>query len=70
MFQIQLPSLLGRVLSPFNLREVVLLVLVPVLAGIELIFFLVAGIVLFWVQYEKNVDNTLMFSVVAKQCLV
>ena len=22
--------------------------------------------VVFWVQYEKNVDNTLMFSVVAK----
>ena len=37
---------------------------VLVLAGIELIFFLVAGTVLFWVQYEKNVDNTLIFSVV------
>ena len=24
---------------------------------------------MFWVQYEKNADNTLMFSVVAKQCL-
>ena len=24
---------------------------------------------MFWVQYEKNVDNTLMFSVVAKWCL-
>ena len=24
---------------------------------------------MFWVQYEKNVDNTLMLSVVAKQCL-
>ena len=23
----------------------------------------------FWIQYENNVDNTLMFSVVAKQCL-
>ena len=23
----------------------------------------------FWVQYENNVDNTLVFSVVAKQCL-
>ena len=32
----------------------------------QLIFFLVAGIVLSWIQYEKNVDNTLMFSVVAK----
>ena len=39
-------------------------------AGIELIVILVAGIVLcFLVRYEKNVDNTLMFSVVAKQCL-
>ena len=37
-------------------------------AGMELIFFLVAGVVLClsWIQYEKNVDNTLMFSVVAK----
>ena len=25
--------------------------------------------VVFWVQYEKNVDNILMFSVVAVQCL-
>ena len=24
---------------------------------------------MFWVQYEKNVDNTLMVSVVAQQCL-
>ena len=41
---------------------------VLVLAGTELIFFLVAGILL-WIQYENNVNNTLMFSVVAKQCL-
>ena len=42
------------------------LTVVLVSAGIELIFFLVAGIVLFRIQYEKNVDNMLMFSVVAK----
>jgi len=32
---------------------------VLVSAGIELIFFPVAAV--FWIQYEKNVDNTLMF---------
>ena len=41
---------------------------VLVSARIELIFFLVAGIVLClgFSMNEKNVDNTLMFSVVAK----
>jgi len=36
-----------------------------VLAGIELIFLPVAAVV--WIYYEKNVDNRLMFSVVAKK---
>ena len=38
-----------------------------VLAGIECNFLSISWYsVMFWVQYEKNVDNTLMFSVVAK----
>jgi len=35
------------------------------LAGIELIFFPVAAA--FWIYYENNVDNTLMFLAVAKK---
>ena len=36
---------------------------VLVSAGIELIFFLVAGMysAAFWISCENNVDNTLMF---------
>jgi len=41
------------------------LIFVLVLAGIGLIFFPVAAA--FWIQYEKNVDNTMMFLVVAKK---
>lgn len=41
---------------------------VLVLAGIEFIFFLVAGIAS-GILYENNVDDTLMVSVVAKWCL-
>jgi len=33
--------------------------------GIELIFLPVAAV--FWIQYEKNVDNTPMFLAVAKK---
>jgi len=36
-----------------------------VLVSTEIIFFPVAAV--FWILYEKNIDKTLMFSVVAKK---
>jgi len=35
--------------------------IVLVLAGIELIFFIVALMVLFWICYQNPVDNTSVF---------
>ena len=40
---------------------------VLVLAGIESFFFLVAGVVLFWIQDENYVDNISMFLTVDRQ---
>jgi len=39
--------------------------IVLILAGIEIVFFPVAAV--FWIYYEKNVDNILMIFVVPKK---